>query len=264
MGTDEVASDFEGRAVLRSITPDLIAQQKSRQQVFPQDLTPLLFDTDKPPVYRIAKADVLSIFIYREQELNLPAAAVAGSPDSSVIPVGYTVNDQGQIQFPFVGQVTVEGLTEVQARDVLIAALKKYMANPQLTLRVQAYRGLKVYVEGEVRLPGPLYITDLPMTLAEALSRTGGVTVLGDRSRIEVRRRGTLFPVNLVDLAKLGVTADHLLLQSGDSVRVTPRDETKISVLGEVIKPGMVPTRNGNLSLNEALAEAGGLSGLSA
>ena len=37
-----------------------------------------------------------------------------------------------------------------------------------------------------------------------------------------------------------------------------------LSVLGEVIKPGMVPTRNGNLSLNEALAEAGGLSGLSA
>jgi polysaccharide export outer membrane protein len=54
------------------------------------------------------------------------------------------------------------------------------------------------------------------------------------------------------------------LLRQGDWLRVTPRDETKVSVLGEVVRPSMVTTRNGRLSLNEALAEAGGLVPISA
>ena len=58
--------------------------------------------------------------------------------------------------------------------------------------------------------------------------------------------------------------AARLLLANGDLVRVAPRADNKVFVMGEVTKPAAVELRDGNLSLNEALGEAGGMNQLSA
>jgi polysaccharide export outer membrane protein len=50
-----------------------------------------------------------------------------------------------------------------------------------------------------------------------------------------------------------------ILLRSGDIVRVEQREDGKVFVLGEVNKPSVVLPRNGRLTLNEALGEAGGV-----
>ena len=54
--------------------------------------------------------------------------------------------------------------------------LKPMFNQPKVTLRVQSFRSQRIYVDGEVKLPGVQAINDVPMTLTEAINRAGGVT----------------------------------------------------------------------------------------
>ena len=65
------------------------------------------------------------------------------------------------------------GLTELQARNLIVNSSSKYIQDPQITVRVLGYRSKRVYVEGEVKTPGALAINDIPMTLMEAVNRAG-------------------------------------------------------------------------------------------
>src|SRR6185312_9640048 len=165
------------------------------------------------------------------------------------------------IQFPLLGTFKIAGLTEDQAREELTRRLAKYLRGPQVTVRVQAYRAGRVYVDGEVKTPGVQAINDIPMTLPEAINRAGGLTKLADRATVDVTRNGTTTVVNMPQLARLGINPSRILLHAGDLVRVGSRDDSRVYVMGEVTKPVAQPLNsNGRLTLNEALGEAGGVS----
>src|SRR5690606_40657312 len=89
---------------------------------------------------------------------------------------GYNINHDGTIQFPMVGPVKVAGLTENEVRDRLTRLLSEYVRNPQVTVRMQAYRHQRIYVDGEVNQPGLQTMGDIPMTLPEAINRAGRLT----------------------------------------------------------------------------------------
>ena len=61
-----------------------------------------------------------------------------------------------------------------------------------------------------------------------------------------------------MQLQDLGVNPNRILLQNGDLVTVRHREEGKVYVMGEILRPSALLMRNGKLSLNEALGEAGG------
>jgi polysaccharide export outer membrane protein len=65
--------------------------------------------------------------------------------------------------------------------------------------------------------------------------------------------------VDMSKLIQLGLDPRAIMLKHGDLVRVAPRDESKIFVVGEVNKPGSMLLHNGHMSLNEAMGEAGGV-----
>ena len=65
-------------------------------------------------------------------------------------------------------------------------------------------------------------------------------------------------------LTAKGINPTSILLAHGDLVRVMSRDDAKIFVLGEVLRPNTQTLRNGRLTLNEALGEAGGINPTSA
>jgi polysaccharide export outer membrane protein len=113
-------------------------------------------------------------------------------------------------------------------------------------------------VDGEVRTPGTQIFTDVPMTLSEAINRAGGITAAGDRSFVTLTRHDETTHIDLMRLQEMGVNPNRILLESGDLVTVRNRDESKVFVMGEIAKPSALPMRNGRLTLNEALGEAGG------
>jgi polysaccharide export outer membrane protein len=262
------AGDDSAASVLKPITPHLVkAEREIREKRATEDISALL---SKAGRYTIDSGDLLSIVVWDHPELTNPAtgtananAAGADLAAATMPPAGFSVDQEGMIQFPFAGQIKVAGLTEEQARHLLTTRLAKYIRKPKVTLRVQAYRSKRVYVDGEVKTPGLLAINDIPMTLMEAINRAGGILPTGDQSQIIVNRESKNYHINLLQLVQRGVNPGTIMLKDGDVVRVRSRDESQVFVSGEVVSPRALPMHNGSLTLNEALGEAGGVNPLS-
>ncbi|MDB5766327.1 MAG: polysaccharide biosynthesis/export family protein [Collimonas fungivorans] len=258
------AQEDAGPSMLRIITPRLLQEEQlSRTNRADPDLAPLL---GKPTPYLIGNGDILSITVWDHPELVAPmmagiAQGTAAGIGSGTTP-GFVVDQNGLVQFPYVGLIKLAGLTEADARSALTEQLGRYFKKPNLTLRVQAYRSQRVYVSGEVKTQGIQTINDIPMTLAEALNRAEGVLPTGDATHVEISRAGKNYRVNLPLLVRKGMDPAAIMLAGGDAIRIFPRDDSKVFVLGEVSHPVTLTLRDGQLSLAEALGEAGGLNPL--
>jgi polysaccharide export outer membrane protein len=262
-----IASGPAGDApVTELITPKLIAaEQVKRAAVVTQDLSKLV--VPNPPSYTIDRGDILSIVVWDHPELGgtavTPQAGAAEMLSPGTPPSGFVVDHEGRIQYPFAGTLKLAGLTEDQARDLLASKLARYIANPNVTLRVQAYRSKRVYIDGEVKSPGLQAINDIPMTLMEALNRAGGLLPTADQSRLVLERGDERYRIDMRELVQKGINPGNIMLTHGDVVRVHSRDESKVFVTGEVVAPRALTMHNGRLTLNEALGESGGVSPLS-
>lgn len=245
--------------VIKTITPQLIQQE---QQLVKSGNHADLSEIMKPPQpYKIGAGDHLAITVWDHPELVMPVSTVSGTIAtlSGTTPTSYTVSAEGNIQFPYAGDFKVVGLTELQARDLLVQRLANYIKKPEVTLKVLSFRSKRVYVDGEVKTPGIVPIDDIPLSLPEAINRAGGITQLGDHSRVMITRENKTYRVDLTRLTADGIDPSRIMLNNGDILRVSPRDESKVFVVGEVTKPVTLTLRNGRLSLNEALGEAGGI-----
>lgn len=247
------------QGVITPITPALVkAQAEARPEGIPVPVQ-RLFAEPKP--YTIGPSDIISIIVYDHPEL-LPTAGqvIGGAADPTGISSapGFIVDSMGQVFFPHAGRVKVSGLTEAEAAELIAQRIGKVIKNPQVTVRITSFRSRRAYVEGEVRNPGTQIFTDVPMTLTEAINRAGGVTPAGDRSFVTLSRNDVTTVIDLLRLQELGVHPNRILLEPGDLVTVRSREERKVFVMGEILRPSAMPMRNGRLTLNEALGEAGG------
>jgi polysaccharide export outer membrane protein len=141
---------------------------------------------------------------------------------------------------------------------VLTDRLSKYIQNPQLDVRVVAYRSKRVYVVGEVADPGILPLNDLPMTIADAISLAGGLTANAHKSGVNVSRNGKVYEIDLKALYDYADSTQNLMLRHGDIVNVLDRSQQKVFMMGEVRTPGSVEIINGELTLAAAIGEVGG------
>ncbi|HEY2256065.1 MAG TPA: polysaccharide biosynthesis/export family protein, partial [Variovorax sp.] len=187
---------------LTEITPALItAQRAATAQTELNTEVKALVGTVPP--YRIGPGDVVGIVVFDHPELvfsSIPATTVADPASVSPAP-GFIVSNTGQISFPYAGTLVVAGMTIQEMENALVKRLSKVFKDPQLSVRVQAFRSKRAYIEGEVRAPGLQVFTDIPMTLAEALNRAGGVAATGDRSDITLTRDGRTTPIDLMSMA---------------------------------------------------------------
>lgn len=264
VGELAVSGEPAPSGALLSITSDLIRQQRALKKTGPGADVERLFG--QPVAYSIGAGDVVNIVVWNHPELVLAPAGSTLTTDSSGLAAvgnGYNVSPDGLIQFPLIGNFKISGLTETQAAEQITRRLAKYINTPQVTLRVQAYRAGRVYVDGEVRTPGLQAINDIPMSLPEAISRAGGLTSAADRATVAISRNGITTRINLPQLTEQGINPSRIMLAAGDMVRVASRDDAKVYVMGEVSRPMALPLNNGRLTLNEALGESGGVNPVS-
>ncbi len=110
----------------------------------------------------------------------------SGGSGSSKIS-GYTLDDKGEIDFPVLGKIKITGMTKSEvAEHVKTSLIEANLINdPVVTVE---FMNLYVTVLGEVRLPGKYMITKDQITLLEALSMAGDLTIYGIRDGIYVIR----------------------------------------------------------------------------
>lgn len=220
-------------------------------------LEPLL--AENPPPYRIGPQDALLVTVWDHPEITLPLGQFRQDSSSGIV-----VDEGGQIYFPHVGAFKVAGLTTSQVRETLTARLAKVLQNPQIDVKVIAYRSQKIYIGGEVKNPAVYNVTDVPFTLAEAVNRAGGFLPTADDSRILLTRGDRTWRLNFPSLLASGNRIGQILLKDGDSLQVPHNLEAPVYLLGEVVKPGTLPMVHGRLSLARALSEGGGIQGATA
>ena len=204
------------------------------------------------PDYKIGPGDILSIIVWDHPELTTPAGQYRAADQA-----GTVVAEDGTIYYPYVGSLQVSGKTTRQVRDLLAARLSKFIEKVQLDVRMTAFRSKRVYVVGEVAKPGPQDVTDIPMTVLEAVNRAGGFSPEADHSRVLLTRKGTTYRVDIQAMYEAGATEQNALLESGDILNVQDRSFNKVFVLGEVAKPGSLVMTKKRSTLAEALADSG-------
>ena len=117
---------------------------------------------------------------------NTAATGASNSPalSQSAAP-GYLVDATGVIEYPILGTVKVAGLTTAEVRDTIKTRLKLYLKEPSVTVRFLNY---KISVMGEVLHPSVYVIPNETVTLPEALSLAGDMTIYGRRDNVLVIR----------------------------------------------------------------------------
>lgn len=98
---------------------------------------------------------------------------------------GYLVDISGNIELPLIGTIKIAGLTTSEARDTLKNRLKYYLKEPTVSVRFLNY---KISVMGEVLRPSVYVIPNETITLPEALSLAGDMTIYGVRNDVLVIR----------------------------------------------------------------------------
>ncbi|ACV35260.1 polysaccharide biosynthesis/export family protein [Accumulibacter sp.] len=209
-------------------------------------------DVKPVPEYRLGPGDIISIIVWDHPELTIPAGSFRTAEQA-----GTVIADDGTIFFPYAGVLKVQGKTTSEVRTLLSARLAKYIEKVQLDVRMVAFRSQQVYVVGEVAKPGIQQVTDIPMTILEAVNRAGGFTPEADYSRVLLTRRGTTYLVDIQAMYDYGATEQNALLEQGDIVNVSDRSYNKIFVLGEIAKPGSLVMNKKRSTLAEALSDAG-------
>jgi polysaccharide export outer membrane protein len=126
-------------------------------------------------------------------------------------------------------------------------------------VRVLSYRGQKVQVTGDVKQPGPLAVSDVPITLVDALTRSGGTTDSADIQRVRLTRNKQLYVLDANRMLDRGDTSQDVMLQNGDVINVPDRSDSRVFVMGEVKTPIQLQMIKGQLTIADALTQAGGI-----
>jgi protein involved in polysaccharide export with SLBB domain len=167
-----------------------------------------------------------------------------------------TVDRNGQIVLPKVGDLRVWGLTFAQADRVIREQLSRYFRGFQTSVTMGRLRTVRVQVIGEVCQPGSYTLNSLA-TLTQALYAAGGPTKLGSLRTVRLMRNSHMVgEIDLYDFTLRGDRTRDYRLESGDTIFV-PTIGDVAAIAGEVKRPAIYEVR-GDVRLADLLEAAGG------
>jgi polysaccharide export outer membrane protein len=158
--------------------------------------------------YLIGPEDVLSVNVWKEPEASAPTVAVR--PD-------------GKISLPLLNDMQAAGFTPMQLMEQITEKLKKYIADPRVTVVVAGTNSRRVFILGEVARPGAFPMM-ADMTVLQALSAAGGLSQYANGSKIYVLRNQngtqTRLAFNYKEVLKGQKPEQNIVLKPGDTIVV--------------------------------------------
>lgn len=134
---------------------------------------------------------------------------------------GYTVNDNGAVELPFIGEVIVKGLSLKDAKDVIDSEVAKLFKNYYLQVKLG---GIRFSTLGEFNRSGKQVVLQNQATIFEAIALGGDLTSLAKRDEIKLIRQypeGTkIHTINLLDQSIIG--SPYYFIQPNDVLYAEP------------------------------------------
>ena len=158
-----------------------------------------------------------------------PLTTTGGTGGGTAQILAYMVDEQGDINFPVIGKVAVEGKTRQEVADYLRRRLieRDLVKDPIVTVE---YVNLAVSVLGEVNRPGRIEMTKDNFTILDAIAFVGDLTIDGQRENVmvfrEVDGEDQTYVINLCDRQNV-LSSPAFYLQQNDVVYVTPNPKRK-------------------------------------
>lgn len=111
----------------------------------------------EPTRYTLGPDDLIEIIVRRHPEFS----------------GNYPINAEGKIQYKFVGDIEIKGLTKTEVKDKITGILSKFVINPDVDVTILEYRSKVIYVIGEVGAPGKYYMKADKVSVREAVVQAG-------------------------------------------------------------------------------------------
>jgi len=168
--------------------------------------------------------DLVSIHVSSlNPEASAPFNLFRGQAEGGFRPeqVDYLVDESGEIDFPVIGKIKIEGLSPEELRLLLRDRLSDYLKDPIINIRL---RNFSVTVLGEVRQPGTYPVNGEQISILEALGLAGDLTIRGVRENVLVIRdfNGTKVYTRIDLTSKKMVDSPVYYLTQNDVVYVEP------------------------------------------
>ena len=187
-----------------------------------EDYIPRIQSSDMLAI-SITAADIKATEPFNQQSVYQLNSALQNNPYAKV----YTVDEQGYINYPIIGQIKVGGLTRTEAENELKSKLSKYIVNPGVNINFTNFR---ISVLGEVAKPGNFTVPNERVSILDAIGMAGDLTINGVRSNIMVIREqnGQKQTYNVDLTSKDVLNSPVYYLAQNDVVYVEP-NSAKIS-----------------------------------
>ncbi|MDR1527395.1 MAG: polysaccharide biosynthesis/export family protein [Dysgonamonadaceae bacterium] len=156
-----------------------------------------------------------------------PASATTSSTDMRF--QNYLVDKNGEITYPVLGKIKVEGMTSFELQELLTGKLTQYITHPVVNV---SFSNNKIKVLGEVRSPGIYVMGDEKRySILDAIANAGDITLSGDKKTIKLLRKNPEkeeMEATVLDLTSTDVFASpYFYLQQNDIVIVEPNETRK-------------------------------------
>ena len=146
-----------------------------------------------PITYLVQANDILNIKVQSrdaEQSSFFNISSIENrniqSNPASLFLSGYSVNQDGLINLPIVGEIKVSGLSIEQIRELIQSEINKYLLDAIILVKLTSF---KISVLGDVQNPGTNYVYNNQATIFEALSAAGDANLSGKRTNIRLIRQ---------------------------------------------------------------------------
>lgn len=254
---NETAADtnLDNRVAIFPITLNLI--ERMREPVITAQTNHGLAQQKSNYQYRVGNGDVLNIMVWAHADLNSPVQQ--SSPQDHQVSRGAWVDERGYISYPLIGNIHAQGKTINELQNILTSRLRRYLKNPQVVINVTEFRSQRVSIAGAVTQAGQLPITNIPMTILDAINQAGGVASNADTQNIKWTHNGVDRTISLQNMLQYGDMSQNHMLSNGDIIYVPNNSNSKVYVMGEVGRQAALAIGNHGMNLTQALGDVGGM-----
>jgi polysaccharide export outer membrane protein len=189
---------------------------------------------NRKSLYRLQSNDILSVQIKSSAESDVSNLFNFGSlqnamfaSQGSLFLEGYSIDADGKIILPILGELIVKGLTVDEVQALIQTHANKYLNNATVIVKLTSF---KITVLGEVKSPGHYFVYNNQATILEGLGMAGDLTSFGNRKNVKlIRQIPTGSEVVLLDLRDPRLLeSKYFFLNPGDVLYVEPlRARTK-------------------------------------